>query len=96
MAYVDTRPKTAPELSHVTNWAVEYFAYVGLIGLASAGALLSLVFAANVAVGWLDAMVKPEFLKTPTPVVAPQATPVNQTRGTAFAMLATPELLRTR
>ncbi len=41
---------------------VEYLAYVAFVSLAAAIAIASLGFSANVAVGFLDRIVKPSFL----------------------------------
>lgn len=73
----------------IADLATEYFAYVALIGIASAAAVAAIVFSANVAVTWLDHMASPGFFDHP----AQATTPVDQrqsapgTRTASFAML---------
>lgn len=75
--------------SRLLESAAEYFAYVALIGLASAAAVLAIVFSANVAVTWLDHVSSPGFFGRPAEVSSPMDETYRQQhmRGAAFAML---------
>lgn len=82
-------PADERQVAKFTNWATEYFAYVALIGCASAAAVVALVFSANIAFQYLDTISKPGYFDPPTQASTPAPVPVEaqRVRGKAFAML---------
>lgn len=79
------RARTAVAAQNATEAVKEYLAYVGLLSVAVAIAIMTFAYTAHLTISWLDVISKPGFFSTETHTLASPA--ASATAPTKFAML---------
>ncbi len=84
------RAKSAAVAANASEAVKEYIAYVALLSVGVAIAIMMFAFTAKVSVHWLDVISKPAFLADGTPATQPMPMLKTSPAPAKFAMLPAP------